>query len=90
MAEKHEDSAWRELVQYSFLKVFHDDMLIDAAELAMLKKIALKDGVVDADERAVLAVVFKRVEGFALEPGVREEIARFCAEHGIEYGVDSF
>ena len=89
MDNKGGDSAWRQLVQYSFLKVFADDMLIDSAELAMLKKLALQDGVVDEDERAVLAIVFKRVEGFALEPGVREEIARFCAEHGIQYDVDS-
>ena len=90
MGNKGEDSAWRQIIQYSFLKVFADDMLIDAAELEMLKKLALRDGVVDAQEREVLAGIFKRVEGFALAPGVREEIARFCAEHGIEYGVDSF
>ena len=84
MADKPQDSAWRQIVQYSFLKVFADDMLIDKAELEMLKKLALADGVVDPQEQAVLAGIFKRVEGFSLEPGVREEIARFCAEHGIE------
>jgi hypothetical protein len=84
MAKKKRDSAWRELVQYSFLKVFADDMIIDAEELRMLKRIALKDGKIDSQEKAVLAHVFKRVEGFALEPAVREEIDRFCAEHGIE------
>jgi len=83
MADKKKDSAWRDLVQYSFLKVFADDMIIDAAELAALKKLALKDGIIDEQERAVLAYVFQRVEGFALEPGVREEIERFRAEHGI-------
>jgi len=84
MADKPQESAWRQIVQYSFLKVFADDMLIDAAELAMLEKLALLDGVVDAQEKVVLAGIFKRVEGFALEPGVREEIDRFRAEHGIE------
>jgi len=84
MSDKHEGSSWRQIVQYSFLKVFADDMLIDANELAMLKKLALMDGVVDEKEREVLAGIFKRVEGFALEPGVREEIDRFRAEHGID------
>ena len=84
MADKNKDSSWRDLVQYSFLKVFADDMIIDAEELAVLKKLALKDGIVDEQERAVLSYVFKRVEGFALEPGVREEIDRFRAEHGID------
>ena len=83
MTGKNEGSSWRQIVQYSFLKVFADDMLIDAAELAVLKKLALMDGVVDEQERRVLADIFKRVEGFSLEPGVREEIERFCAEHGI-------
>ena len=85
MADKPLDSAWRQIVQYSFLTVFADDMLIDAVELEMLKKLALMDGVVDEQERKVLADVFKRVEGFALAPGVREEIERFCAEHAIPY-----
>lgn len=80
---KKKDSAWRELVQYSFLQVFANDMIIDAAELRMLKRLALKDGIIDEQERAVLAHVFKRVEGFALEPEVRAEIDRFRAEHGI-------
>ena len=84
MADKNKDSSWRDLVQYSFLKAFADDMIIDAEELAVLKKLALKDSIVDEQERAVLAYVYKRVEGFALEPGVREEIDRFRAEHGID------
>ena len=83
MADK-QGSAWRDIVKYSFLKVFADDMLIDAQELEMLKKLALRDGVVDEQEKIVLAGIFKRVEGFALEPGVREEIDRFRAEHGID------
>jgi hypothetical protein len=37
MADKNKDSSWRDLVQYSFLKAFADDMIIDAEELAVLK-----------------------------------------------------
>ena len=83
MGDSDDGSGWHDILQYSFLKVFADDELIDAAEMAMLKKLALSDGVVDAQERMVLAEVFARVEGTELDPAVRDEIARFRAEHGI-------
>ena len=83
MADKREGSSWTELIQYSFLKVFADDEMIDAGEWAMLKKLALADGVVDSQERMVLAKIFDRVDPKSLEPKVREEIEAFRAEHGI-------
>ena len=83
MGDAHDGSGWHDILQYSFLKVFADDELIDAEEMAMLRKLALADGVVDAQERMVLAEVFARVEGTDLDPAVREEIARFRAEYGI-------
>ena len=84
MGTTDDGSGWNDIRQYSFLKVFADDEIIDAAELAMLQKLALADGVVDAQERMVLAQVFARVEGTDLDPAVRDEIARFRAEHGID------
>ena len=84
MGTTDDGSAWNDILQYSFLKVFANDELIDAAELATLQKLALSDGAVDAQERMVLAEVFKRIEGADLDPAVRDEIARFRAEHGIE------
>ena len=83
MGSKGEGSGWTRIVQYSFLNVFADDEMIDAAEWAMLKKLALEDGVVDATEKVVLAKVFDRVDPKSLDPKVREEIERFRAEHGI-------
>jgi len=83
MGDKSKSSNWTQIVQYSFLKVFADDEMIDAEEWAMLKKLALEDGVVDETERVVLAKVFERVDPKSLDPKVREEIARFRAEHGI-------
>jgi hypothetical protein len=83
MGNTNDGSGWNDILQYSFMKVFADDEVIDAAELAMLQKLALADGVVDAQERMVLAQVFARVEAIDLEPAVRDEIARFRAEHGI-------
>jgi hypothetical protein len=84
MGNTGDGSGWHDILQYSFLQVFANDELIDAAELAMLQKLALSDGVVDTQERMVLAQVFARVEGTDLDPAVRAEIERFRAEHGID------
>lgn len=83
MVGKRDGSSWNHILQYSFLKVFADDEMIDAVEWAMLKKLALADGIVDAQERMVLAKIFDRVDPKSLDPKVREEIARFREEHGI-------
>ena len=45
-------SSWNEIMQYSFLAVFANDGRIDAAEMAFLEKLALRDGTVDPQERA--------------------------------------
>jgi hypothetical protein len=83
MSDARDGSSWRHIVQYSFLKVFADDEMIDAGEWAILKKLALADGVVDERERMVLARIFDRVDPKSLDPKVREEIESFRAEHGI-------
>ena len=83
MATKRDGSNWTQIVQFSFLNVFADDEMIDAEEWAILKKLALEDGVVDEIERVVLAKVFDRVDPKSLDPKVREDIARFRAEHGF-------
>ena len=73
----------REIASYSFLKVFADDGVIDAAELRFIEKLALLDGYVDDAERTVLDNIFARVTEDELEPDVRDEIARFRAEYGF-------
>jgi len=83
MSRTHDGSSWRHILQYSFLKVFVDDEMIEAGEWAILKKLALADGVVDENERMVLARIFDRVDPKSLDPKVREEIESFRAEHGI-------
>ena len=83
MGKTDDGSGWHDILEYSLQKVFADE-LIDAAELAMLQKLALADGVVDTQERIVLAEVFRRVEGAELDPAVREGMARFREEHGID------
>ena len=76
-------SGWNAILQYSFLRVFANDGIIDARELAMIEKLATEDGVVDEQERAVLSKLFARVAPDRLSPDVREEIARFKGAHGI-------
>ena len=83
MAGTRDGSSWRHILQYSFLKVFADDEMIDAGEWAVLKKLALADGIVDERERVVLARIFDRVDPKSLDPKVRAEIESFRAEHGI-------
>ena len=76
-------SAAHEIISYSLLRVFANDGTIDEAELKFMQKLALRDGVVDRREKAVLSRIFDRVDPRTLDPGVRSAIERFGAEHGI-------
>ena len=76
-------SAWNAIMQYSFIKVFANDGVIDAAELGMLERLAMEDGKVDEQERSVLSRIFARVPAETFAPEVRDEIQRFKAEHSI-------
>lgn len=67
----------RRLVAYSFLVAFADDGTISEAELAMLKRIALEDGEIDAEEREVLKGLFSRVNRDELEGAVWSKIEEF-------------
>jgi hypothetical protein len=77
------DSSWNAIMQYSFLSVFANDGTIDADELAMLQRLALRDGIVDEKERAVLSRIFARVEPDTVSPGIWDEICRFKADYTI-------
>ena len=48
------------LMMYS-LSAFANDGTLDAEELDFIKRLALRDGVIDADERVVLSNIFSRV-----------------------------
>jgi hypothetical protein len=71
------------IMQYSFLSVFANDRTIDARELAMLQKLALEDGTVDDQERAVLSRIFARVTAESVAGDVWDEICRFKAKYQI-------
>ena len=76
-------SAARRLLSYSFLAVFANDDTIDEAELKMLEKIALEDGVIDDEEKTVLGNLFGRVSEETASPEVWAEIQRLRSEHEI-------
>ena len=76
-------SSSKRLTGYSFLVVFANDHTIDERELRLLEKIALEDGILDEDEKAVLSRLFSRVSEETVTPTVWAEIVRFRQEQGI-------
>ena len=69
--------------RYSFLRIFANDGTIDADELTFLERLALRDGVVDDEERAALTAILARVSEDSVTPAVWSEIETFNARHGI-------
>jgi hypothetical protein len=65
------------------IKVFSDDGKLDLEELNFLLGLALRDGVVDEDEKRVLANVFRRAEQGELRPAVSARIGEVRAKHGV-------
>ena len=83
MSEAPDTSSADDIVRYSFLVVFADDHIIDQGELEFLQRLALRDGVVDDDEREVLGAIFHRVDPAAMDPDVQAEIDEFKARFRI-------
>lgn len=77
------DSAAEEILSLSFLRVFARDEALDRADLKTLERLALRDGVVDSRERAVLSRIFDQIDLDRLEPPLREEIRQFRERYGI-------
>ena len=77
------DSAAQEILGFSFLRVFASDGVLDADELEMIERLALRDGVIDSKERAVLARIFDRIDPERMDDEVRDSISRFRERHGI-------
>lgn len=77
------DSAARDIMNYSFLVAFADDDTICEKELGMITRLALRDGVIDDEERIVMREVFDRAHTGNITPDVREEIKRFREKYDI-------
>lgn len=76
-------SAWNAIMQYAFLRIFANDGRLDAAELAMLERLATADGVVDERERRTLSNILARADANATDE-MRESIAAFRQRYAIE------
>ena len=76
-------SAWNAIMQYSFLHAFANDGTIDAQELAMLERLAMRDGEVDDQERNILSKVFSKVSADTVTSEVWESISQFKQKHAI-------
>lgn len=72
-----------EMMEYSFLVIFANNGHLDAAELALLERLALEDGKVDEREREVLHNIFERALGRGVTPEVEAEIVRFRERYQI-------
>lgn len=83
MESGNRDSAAEEILGYSFLRVFARNQALDESELRTIEQLALRDGVVDSKEKAVLSRIFDRMDPTSLEPEVREAIGRFRETYGI-------
>ena len=73
----------RALMMYS-LTAFANDGTLDADELDFIKRLALRDGVIDADERVVLSNIFSRVPPDKTSPEVLTAIREFKQRFAID------
>jgi hypothetical protein len=71
------------MLRYSLRRAFADNSGMSADELAMIERLALRDGIVDDREREILSRVFARLDEQNVPKEVWEEIGRFKAQHGI-------
>lgn len=65
------------------INVFLDDGRMDLEELERLLGLALRDGVVDEDEKRVLGNIFRRAEEAGVSAEVRQRIAEARRRHDI-------
>ena len=77
------DSKAKAIMSYSFLVAFANDGTLDKAEVQFIKKLALKDGIVDEDEKDILRRIFDRVADDNLTEDTRAEIASFREMYDI-------
>ena len=78
-----EQSAEKQLIEYSFLVVFANDDTISEGELKMIEKLALEDGKVDEKEKAVIRNIFKRANKEHMDQATRDEMERFRKKYNI-------
>jgi hypothetical protein len=70
-------------IAYSSIRVFADNGQLDLGELNFLLGLALRDAIIDDDERRVLRSIFAQAEQGRLAPQVQERIALARHQHAI-------
>jgi hypothetical protein len=70
-------------IAFESVKVFSNDGELDESELAFLLGLALRDQVVDEDERRVLGKIFAQAEQSRLTSTMRKRIADARRLHDI-------
>ncbi|WP_408951271.1 hypothetical protein [Lysobacter sp. Hz 25] len=65
------------------IPVFTNDGTLDVAELQKLLDLALRDRIVDDDEKRVLDNIFKQAELGTLDADVKRRIDEARKQHGI-------
>jgi hypothetical protein len=70
-------------IAYSSIRVFSNDGQLDLGELNFLLGLALRDAVVDAEEKRVLGKIFAQAELGRLSPQVKERIKLAREQHAI-------
>lgn len=70
-------------IAYSSIRVFADDGRLDMGELNFLLGLALRDDVIDDDEKRVLGSIFSKVSENNASANVLERISQVRAKYGI-------
>lgn len=71
------DSRAKELIAYAYLHAFANDGTLDEHELEFMKKLVLKDGVIDDDEARAIHRLLDHLEGHPISAKVASTIATF-------------
>ena len=71
-------------IAFASIRCFSDDGTLDVNELNFLLGLALRDNVVDEDEKRVLNNIFSKVSEHEVTAEVWQRIATIRQEHGIE------
>jgi LDH2 family malate/lactate/ureidoglycolate dehydrogenase len=66
------------------IHVFADDGRLDLAELEKLLALALRDGIVDEDEKRVLANILTRAERDGVDESVLTRIDQVRQQYGLD------
>lgn len=68
---------------YSAIRIFANDGTVDIEELNFLLGLALKDNVINDDEKRVLRNIFKQAEETRLSAAVAARIREARRKHGL-------